>query len=148
MRVVSLATHGYVLSGVSEIVHPLESLREEYMPFNMSDYQSCFTSMMLRASGLAVLTVLQIGETIFCLREGYQGFSFADMGSAFLKQLRARCREATSAKLEFPAISAEHLTKRPAVSSEMVSAVPLPKVVANITFSCFKGVCLVQFDGC
>ena len=25
------------LSGVSEIVHPLESLREEYMPFNMSD---------------------------------------------------------------------------------------------------------------
>ena len=69
------------------------------------------------------------------------------MGSVFLKHLCARCREAASAKLECPAKTAEHLTKRPAVSSEMVSAVPLPKAVANITFSFFNGVCLVQFDG-
>ena len=53
---------------------------------------------------------------------GYRDISFTDMGSVFLKHLCARCREAASAKLGCPAISAEHLTKRPAVSSEMVSA--------------------------
>ena len=53
------------LSSVSEIKHPLESLRKKYMPFNMSDCQSYFTSMILRASGLAVLIAPQIGETIF-----------------------------------------------------------------------------------
>ena len=52
---------------------------------------------------------------------GYRGISFADMGSVFLKHLCARCSEAASAKLKCTAISAERLTKRPAVS-EMVSA--------------------------
>ena len=53
---------------------------------------------------------------------GISSNSFTDMGPVFLKHQCARCREAASAKLECPAISAEHFTKRPAVSSEMVSA--------------------------
>ena len=42
-----------------------ESLCEKYGYFNMSNGQSCFTTMTLRAAGLAVLTAPQIGATIF-----------------------------------------------------------------------------------
>ena len=45
----------------------LESMCEKYGSFNTSDCQSCFSSMTLRAPGLAVLTEPQIGETIFML---------------------------------------------------------------------------------
>ena len=38
------------------------------------DCQSCFTSITLRASGLAVLTTPQTGETIFYLRENIKPF--------------------------------------------------------------------------
>ena len=65
-RAVSLATRGCVsFWRVRRLSIHFESICEKYGSFNMSDCQSCFTSMTLRASGLAVLTAPQIGETIF-----------------------------------------------------------------------------------
>ena len=58
----------------------------------MCDSESCFTSMTLRASGLAVLTAPLICETIFIPAGmlGYSGISFADMGFVFMKHPCAR----------------------------------------------------------
>ena len=86
-RVVSIATHGLCLSDVTaDCISTLDSVCEIQV-FQHRRYQSCFSSVDAGASGLAILTTLQLGVIFLTLALAAQSFQSSQRNSRFIRRL-------------------------------------------------------------